>query len=200
MQRSALCRSRRELSGFDTAENEFCKVCPLSAYRSLRFSHAGECLSFQLVGRGGSEDHAAVGIYLEDIRGLAPLKRKKDAERERDDKSAVDDSSRPGSPAKTESSRPGSPAKMEIEFWFRMTLADETTITLRGMGLFSMLKDLLKEQLEKEKKRKRGDEDVKQLRTEHDEHVVVFGGDDWVARAARAEAALRGEGVDLYRT
>ena len=46
MQRSALCRSRRELSneyllakfGFDTAENEPCKVCPLSAYRSPRFS------------------------------------------------------------------------------------------------------------------------------------------------------------------
>ena len=46
MQRSALCRSRRELSndyslakfGFDTAENEPCKVCPLSAYRSPRLS------------------------------------------------------------------------------------------------------------------------------------------------------------------
>ena len=45
MQRSALCRSRRELSneyllakfGFDTAEKEPCKVCPLSAYRSPRF-------------------------------------------------------------------------------------------------------------------------------------------------------------------
>ena len=44
MQRSALCRSRRELSneyllakiGVDTAENEPCKVCPLSAYRSPR--------------------------------------------------------------------------------------------------------------------------------------------------------------------
>ena len=44
MQRSALCRSRRELSNeylltkfdFDTAENELCKVCPLSAYRSPR--------------------------------------------------------------------------------------------------------------------------------------------------------------------
>ena len=47
MQRSALCRSRRELSNeyllakfgigrFDTAENEPCKVCLLSAYRSLR--------------------------------------------------------------------------------------------------------------------------------------------------------------------
>ena len=46
MQRSALCRSRRELSneyllakiGVDTAENEPCKVCPLSAYRSPRFA------------------------------------------------------------------------------------------------------------------------------------------------------------------
>ena len=44
VQRSVLCRSRRELSneyllakfGFDTAENEPCKVCPLSAYRSPR--------------------------------------------------------------------------------------------------------------------------------------------------------------------
>ena len=44
VQRSALCRSRWELSneyllakfGFDTAENEPCKVCPLSAYRSPR--------------------------------------------------------------------------------------------------------------------------------------------------------------------
>ena len=44
LQRSALCRSRRELSneyvlskfGFDAAENEPCKVCPLSAYRSPR--------------------------------------------------------------------------------------------------------------------------------------------------------------------
>ena len=39
-----MCRSRRELSnesllakfGFDTAENEPCKVCPLSTYRSPR--------------------------------------------------------------------------------------------------------------------------------------------------------------------
>ena len=39
-----MCRSRQELSnahllakfGFDTAENEPCKVCPLSAYRSPR--------------------------------------------------------------------------------------------------------------------------------------------------------------------
>ena len=45
VQRSALCRSRRELSneyllakiGVDTAENEPCKVCPLSAYRSPRY-------------------------------------------------------------------------------------------------------------------------------------------------------------------
>ena len=41
-----MCRSRRELSneylvvkiGFDTAENEPCKVCPLSVYSSLRAS------------------------------------------------------------------------------------------------------------------------------------------------------------------
>ena len=40
-----MCRSRRELSdayllakvGFDTAENEACKVCPLSVYRSPRY-------------------------------------------------------------------------------------------------------------------------------------------------------------------
>ena len=40
-----MCRSRRELSneyllakfGFDTAESEPCKVCPLSAYRSPRY-------------------------------------------------------------------------------------------------------------------------------------------------------------------
>ena len=46
MQRSALCRSRRELSnayflakfGFDTADNESFQVCPLSAYRSPRFA------------------------------------------------------------------------------------------------------------------------------------------------------------------
>ena len=45
MQRYVLCRSRRELSndylfakfGFDTTENEPCKDCPLSAYRSPRF-------------------------------------------------------------------------------------------------------------------------------------------------------------------
>ena len=47
MQRSALCRSRRELSNeyllakfsFDTAANEPCKICPLSAYRSPRWIH-----------------------------------------------------------------------------------------------------------------------------------------------------------------
>ena len=40
-----MCRSRRELSnayflakfGFDTEENEPCKVCPLSLYKSPRF-------------------------------------------------------------------------------------------------------------------------------------------------------------------
>ena len=51
VQRSALCRSRRELSneyllanfGIDTAENEPCKGCKLSAYRSPRSSW-GRCL------------------------------------------------------------------------------------------------------------------------------------------------------------
>ena len=46
VQRSPLCRSRRELSnayfvakfGFDTTDNEPCKVCPLSAYRSPRYA------------------------------------------------------------------------------------------------------------------------------------------------------------------
>ena len=50
VQRSALCRSRRELSndyllakiGVDTAENEPCKVCPLSAYRSPRYERLNE--------------------------------------------------------------------------------------------------------------------------------------------------------------
>ena len=45
VQNSAFCRSRREHSnayllakfGFDTAENEPCKVCPLFAYRSPRY-------------------------------------------------------------------------------------------------------------------------------------------------------------------
>ena len=45
VQRSAFCRSRRELSnadllakfGIDTAENEPWKVCPLSVYRSRRY-------------------------------------------------------------------------------------------------------------------------------------------------------------------
>ena len=44
VQKSAWCKPRRELSneyllakiGVDTAENEPCKVCPLSAYRSPR--------------------------------------------------------------------------------------------------------------------------------------------------------------------
>ena len=46
VQRSALCRSRRELSndyllakfGFDTAENELCKVCPTLSVAEPRIS------------------------------------------------------------------------------------------------------------------------------------------------------------------
>ena len=62
-----MCRSRRELSnayllgkfGFDTAENEPCKVCPLSAYRSTRYYYVKTrplCLGFPIKdpGAGGS--------------------------------------------------------------------------------------------------------------------------------------------------
>ena len=48
MQRSALCRSRRELSnayllakfGFDTAENEPCQICPIEPCQNLLSSQA----------------------------------------------------------------------------------------------------------------------------------------------------------------
>ena len=51
VQRSALCRSRRELSntyflakfGFDTIDNEPRQVCPLSAYRSPKVDSAVNC-------------------------------------------------------------------------------------------------------------------------------------------------------------
>ena len=57
MQRSTLCRSRREFSneyllakfGFDTAENEPCKVCPLSVYRSPRFAVSAPCFGIATV-------------------------------------------------------------------------------------------------------------------------------------------------------
>ena len=60
VQRSALCRSRREHSnayllakfGFDTAENEPCKVCPLSAYRSPRSLQFYQSLSLSLKFKG----------------------------------------------------------------------------------------------------------------------------------------------------
>ena len=58
VQRSAFCRSRRELSnayllakiGVDTAENEPCKACPLSVYRSPRCS---ECYEIEKDANGG---------------------------------------------------------------------------------------------------------------------------------------------------
>ena len=59
MQRSALCRSRRELSneylfaqfGFDTAENEPFKFCPLSVYRfpRLQLLHYELIVSFEIL-------------------------------------------------------------------------------------------------------------------------------------------------------
>ena len=71
MQRSALCRSRRELSneyflakfGFDTAEKEPCKVCPLSAYRSPRFT--GLALPFDVAGAVRSVLDAGLRIVPE---------------------------------------------------------------------------------------------------------------------------------------
>ena len=72
MQRSALCRSRRELSneyllakfGFDTAaaaaaENEPCKVCPLSAYRSPRFVQMSAIPYYE-----GSADLSVAGGFV----------------------------------------------------------------------------------------------------------------------------------------
>ena len=53
MQRSVLCRSRREFSneyllakiGVDTAENEPLQVCPLSVYRSPRLTGLAELIA-----------------------------------------------------------------------------------------------------------------------------------------------------------
>ena len=58
---ATVSRSRRELSneyllakfGFDTAENEPCKVCPLSAYRSPRY--AKRAFVHHYVGEGMEE-------------------------------------------------------------------------------------------------------------------------------------------------
>ena len=42
--------------GFDTAENERCKVCPLSAYRSPRFlKEAPQRKYFRIEGSGGGQ-------------------------------------------------------------------------------------------------------------------------------------------------
>ena len=69
---SALCRSRRELSneyllakfGFDTAENETCKFCPLSAYRSPR-SEVCSCLfTFMMNSRTVVKNPCARGCTL----------------------------------------------------------------------------------------------------------------------------------------
>ena len=70
VQRSALCRSRRERSneyllakfGFDTAENEPCKVCPLSAYRSLLQISQVEAIS------EGEMDADALTTKIQDLQ------------------------------------------------------------------------------------------------------------------------------------
>ena len=65
VQRSALCRSRRELSnaylltifGFDTAENEPCKICPAPV--TVRSGRAAETLV-----DGGAGTHAGQLLWL----------------------------------------------------------------------------------------------------------------------------------------
>ena len=71
-----MCRSRRELSnayllakiGVDTAENEPCKVCPLSVYRShfraVRFpfeNQSGSLLAILAQGVAAMSEAAAMG-------------------------------------------------------------------------------------------------------------------------------------------
>ena len=64
-----MCRSRRELSnayfvanfGFDTAENEPGKVCPLSVYRSPRVILFGGIICLLLVKRDLHRQQAMVG-------------------------------------------------------------------------------------------------------------------------------------------
>ena len=65
-----MCRSRRELSnayflanfGFDTADNEPCKVCPLSAYRSVRYLYdwGAQLAGLITIGLDNSATHAAL--------------------------------------------------------------------------------------------------------------------------------------------
>ena len=64
-----MCRSRRPLSneyllakfGFDTAVNEPCEVCPLSAYRSPRYLNNPEYSKFD---DHGVPTHDAAGAEL----------------------------------------------------------------------------------------------------------------------------------------
>ena len=84
-----MCRSRRELSneyllakiGFDTAENEPCEVCPLSAYRSPRYlredsggrvvSHRpSDVLEYREPEAGISDD---MSLLLDDLYGVADV-------------------------------------------------------------------------------------------------------------------------------
>ena len=81
MQRSALCRSRRELSnayllakfGFDTAENEPCQVSSKSSYQALRALHGGEAplsagAPVRTLGQIGMSDPAGGGMYIHVVR------------------------------------------------------------------------------------------------------------------------------------
>ena len=80
-----MCRSRRELSnayllakfGFDTAENEPCKVCPLSVYRSPRFMGEYDAPSMTKCAHAVNEcDHKVVAAICKNTcghpKGVAP--------------------------------------------------------------------------------------------------------------------------------
>ena len=77
MQRSALCRSRRELSNayflakfrFDTAENEPCKVCPLSVYSFPRSVLAGAGESSLISGKHHVDQELERRVALVDTTG-----------------------------------------------------------------------------------------------------------------------------------
>ena len=80
MQRSALCRSRRALSnadlfakfGFDTAENETCKVCPIERWMKQVVVDGQELGCAALAAKGLCEPQFDAG-GLGAIRDLCPV-------------------------------------------------------------------------------------------------------------------------------
>ena len=88
MQRSALCRSRRELSnayllakfGFDTAENEPSQVCPIEQCSTRERVVAAEAAEFRAAKAGGMKTgpafatHGRLGCGWNRVRGLGSAK------------------------------------------------------------------------------------------------------------------------------